>query len=414
MKINFPNISEHSEYAQSFARLQISPKNFVSTEQDPVESVDIDEGKHYLVCVEHGFRKIGILPADIQILLKRDLDISTSGVASQKALKKAEPASQQPSVSVEQRPAKTPSPEENEELTSWFIKEMAGKLLTRKILVIEEPFQVKPKVGELAVYLGMISDEKKLPRFARNTKVLTETTDGSLAMAAKVITNQLYTRYSEVTILKGSTTTDKITTLNAPLKRTLADIAIDVIITKYHDAVAYRKELARWLPNHPLVVYMKQLEALTTKIPDYKPLDDETNSKTNQQKKAIINYIKKIKQPLINLLKEHYHLRFIEAHTPEEDLQEAIDYYQRRTTIPVLDLAQLDEELLKPHGIETFLDIHAFFKTPLMNMNKKNNFKHKIRTPEEGENFTQLANLAIDLVYEISKFIELEMIPTDS
>ncbi|MGO0309491.1 hypothetical protein ACTL6P_23420 [Endozoicomonas acroporae] len=476
MKINFPNISEHNKYTQSFARLQISPKKFVSTEQDPVESVDIDEGEHYLVCIEHGIRKIGILPADIQILLKKDLDTSTPWVASQNALEKAEPASQltaqklladpqcqlnyqlfhlsrtaqklsaqphyqwnsqrkyqaveqfqknlptvfeqlpsqQPSVSGEQSPVNTPSPAENEKLSPWFIKGMAGKLLTRKILVIEEPFQLKPTVGELAIYLGMISDEKELPRFAKNTKVLTETADGSLAMAAKVITDQLYNQHSEVTILKGSTTTDKIITLNTPLKRTLADIAIDVIITKYHDAVAYKKELARWLPNHPLVAYMEQLVALTTKIPDYKPLDDETNSKTNQQKRAIINYIEKIKRPLINLLKEHYHLRFIEAHTPEEDLQEAIDYYQRTTSNPVLDLVQLDEELLKPHGIETFLDIHAFFKTPLMNMNKRNNFKHNIRTPEEAENFTQLANLAIDLVYEISKFIELEMIRTDS
>ena len=402
MKINFPNISKDSKYTQLFARLQISPKKFVSTEQDPVKSVDIDEGEHYLVCVEHGIRKIGILPADTQILLKRDLDTSAPWVASQKVLEKAEPASQQPSVSGEQSPVKTPSPAENEELSPWFIKGIAGKLLTRKILVIEEPFQLKPTVGELAIYLGMISDEKELPRFAKNTKVLTETTDGSLAMAAKVLTDQLYNRYSEVTILKGSATTDKTITLNTPLKRTLADIAIDVIITKYHDAVAYKKELTRWLPNHPLVAYMEQLVALTTKIPDYKPLDDETNSKTNQQKRAIINYIEKIKQPLINLLKEHYHLRFIEAHTPEEDLQEAINYYQRTTTSPVLDLAQLDEELLKPHGIETFLDIHAFFKTPLMNMNKRNNFKHKIRTPEEADNFTKLANLSIDLVYEIS------------
>ncbi|MBO9480412.1 hypothetical protein [Salinisphaera sp. G21_0] len=414
MKINFPNISEHSKYAQSFARLQISPKKFVSTEQDPVKSVDIDEGEHYLVCVEHGIRKIGILPADTQILLKRDLDTSAPWEASQKVLEKAEPASQQPSVSGEQSPVKTPSPAENEKLNPWFIKGMAGKLLTRKILVIEEPFQLKPTVGELAIYLGMISDQKELPRFAKNTKVLTETSDGSLAMAAKVITDQPYNRYSEVTILKSSTTTDKIITLNTPLKRTLADIAIDVIITKYHDAVAYKKELARWLPNHPLVAYMEQLVALTTKIPDYKPLEDEANSKTNQQKRAIINYIEKIKQPLINLLMEHYHLRFIEAHTPEEDIHEAIDYYQRTTSNSVLDLVQLDEELLKPHGIETFLDIHAFFKTPLMNMNKRNNFKHKIRTPEEAENFTKLANLSIDLVYEISRFIELEVIRTDS
>ncbi|MBO9493663.1 hypothetical protein J7438_06140 [Thalassotalea sp. G20_0] len=474
MKINFPNISENSKYDELFAGLHISPKNLVSTEHDPVKSVDIDEGEHYLVCVEHGIRKIGILPADTQILLKRDLDTSTPWIASQKVLEKAEPAlqstaqklledpqcqldyqlfdlsrtalklsaqphsnsqrkyqaveqfqknqptvfeqlpSQQPSVSGEQSPVKTPSPAENEKLPPWFIKGMAGKLLTRKILVIEEPFQLKPTVGELAIYSGMISDEKELPPFAKNTKVLTETSDGSLAMAAEVITDQPYNRYSEVTILKSSTTTDKIITLNTPLKRTLADTAIDVIITKYHDAVAYKKELSRWLPNHPLVAYMEQLVALTTKIPDYKPLKDEANSKTNQQKRAIINYIEKIKQPLINLLMEHYHLRFIEAHTPEEDIQEAIDYYQRTTSNSVLDLVQLDEELLKPHGIETFLDIHAFFKTPLMNMNKRNNFKHKIRTPEEAENFTKLANLSIDLVYEISRFIELEVIRTDS
>lgn len=374
MKINFPNISEHSNFAQLFAKLQVSPKKFVSTEEDPIKSVDIDEGEHYLACFEHGIRKIGILPADTQILLKRDLNTSVP----------------------------------------WLIKGMAGKLLTRKILVIEEPFQLKPKVGELAIYLGILNDKKEFPRFAKHTKVLTETKDGSLAMAAKVVTDQLYNRDSETVILKGSATTDKIITLNTPLKRTLADIAIDVIITRCHDALAYKDELTQWLPNHPLIAYMEQLATLTAEIPDYKPLDDETNSKTNQQKRAIVNYIERIKQPLINLLFEHYHLRFIEAHTPEEDIQEAIDYYQSTTTNPVLDLVQVDQEFLKPHGIETFLDIHAFFKTPLMNMNKRNNFKHKIRTPEEADNFTKLANLSIDLVYEISRFIEFEEIQIDS
>ncbi|MGO0305410.1 serpin family protein [Endozoicomonas acroporae] len=74
-----------------------------------------------------------LLPQDnmqLQKDLKTSIEAPTASVASQKVLEKAEPASQQPSVSGEQSPVKTPSPAKNEKLPASAIDNSSKHLST--------------------------------------------------------------------------------------------------------------------------------------------------------------------------------------------------------------------------------------------------------------------------------------------
>ncbi|WP_422462944.1 hypothetical protein [Endozoicomonas sp. ALB115] len=74
-----------------------------------------------------------LLPQDnrqLQKDLKTSIESPTASVASQKVLEKAEPASQQPGVSREQSPVKTPSPAENEKLPASAIDNSSKHLST--------------------------------------------------------------------------------------------------------------------------------------------------------------------------------------------------------------------------------------------------------------------------------------------
>ncbi|MBO9494036.1 hypothetical protein J7438_08050 [Thalassotalea sp. G20_0] len=75
----------------------------------------------------------GFLPQDnmqLQKYLKTSIEAPSASVASQTVLEKAEPASQQPSVSGEQSPVKTPSPAENEKLPASAIDNSSKHLST--------------------------------------------------------------------------------------------------------------------------------------------------------------------------------------------------------------------------------------------------------------------------------------------
>lgn len=440
-------IAGRSNASSLFTKLEATPKNFVSTEHDLIESVDIDEGEHYLVCFDNCIRKVIALPPDAQVLFKSELNTDVP----------------------------------------WLINGLTRRLFSSRKILIIEPFQLKVTAGELGKDLriqsymndkGVMAQqqypfmpmpeelaehymiyepslfvnnghrrypierkeddrcisilknidcsvmnwkhgdtiEKRLSRNVLNkiretnrTPVFTEKTDSSEVFAARVIP-PTWTISSSITLLKDLTAKDKILTVDTTLKRTIAELTIDVMISEGHNFLNFKEELNKWLPSHPMINCMEALKTLTASIPDYKPLNEEINNKANQQKMAIISYIEHIEKPLTQMFIEDCYLRFIKAHTPEESLQEAIDYYHSNyTPLTILDLNQFDKDILRPSGIETFLDIYAFFKTPLMNMGVKNKFNHEPRSPGEIEKFETLAELSMDLNYEISKFIEFEI-----